>query len=47
MYLTSNTVVGVGYSIILYEVGMQVKIPTRKGGMGLKLNNSAATGGRV
>jgi hypothetical protein len=37
-YLTSNTVAGVGYSTILYEVGMQLKIPTRRGGMGLKLN---------
>jgi hypothetical protein len=32
---------------ILYEVGTQLKIPMRRGGMGLKLNNSAATGGRV
>ncbi len=47
MYLTSNTVVGVGYSTILYEVGTWLKIPTRRGGMGLKLNNSAATGGPV
>ena len=46
-YLTSNTVAGVGYSTILYEVGTRLKIPTRRGGMGLKLNNSAATGGRV
>jgi hypothetical protein len=46
-YLTSNSVAGVGYSTILYEVGMQLKIPTRRGGMGLKLNNSAVTGGRV
>ncbi len=46
-YLTSNTVAGVGYSTILYEVGMRLKIPTRRGGMGLKLNYSAATGGRV
>ncbi len=46
-YLTSNTVAGVGYSTILYEVGMQLKIPTIRGGMGLKLNNSAATEGRV
>ncbi len=44
-YLTSNTVAGVGYSTILYEVGTRLKIPTRRGGMGLKLNNSAATGG--
>ncbi len=46
-YLTSNTVAGVGYSTIFYEVGTRLKIPTRRGGMGLKLNNSAATGGRV
>ncbi len=46
-YLTSNTVAGVGYSTILYEVGTQLKIPMRRGGMGLKLNNSAATGGCV
>jgi hypothetical protein len=46
-YLTSNSVAGVGYSTILDEVGTQLKIPTRRGGMGLKLNNSAATGGRV
>jgi hypothetical protein len=46
-YLTINTVAGVGYSTILYEVGMRLKIPTRSGEMGLKLNNSAATGGRV
>ncbi len=45
--LTSNTVAGVGYSTILHEVGTQLKIPKRRGGMGLKLNNSAATGGRV
>jgi hypothetical protein len=44
-YLTSNTVAGVGYRTILYEVGTQLKIPTRRGGMGLKLNNSAATCG--
>ncbi len=30
-YLTSNTVAGMGYSTILYEVGTQLKIPTRKG----------------
>ncbi len=46
-YLTSNTVGGVGCSTILYEVGTQLKIPTRRWGMGLKLNNSAATGGHV
>jgi hypothetical protein len=34
-YLTSNTVAGVGYSKISYEVGTQLKIPTRRGGMGL------------
>ncbi len=32
-YLISNTVAGVGYSAILYyEVGTQLKIPTRRGG---------------
>ncbi len=46
-YLNSNSVAGVGYSTILYEVGTQLKIPMRRGGMGLKLNNSAATGGHV
>ncbi len=46
-YLTSNTVAGMGYSTILYEAGTQLKIPTRRGEMGLKLNNSAATGGHV
>ncbi len=46
-YLTSNTVAGVGYSTIFYEVGTRLKIPTRRGGVGLKLNNSAATGGHV
>jgi hypothetical protein len=47
MYLTSNTVAGIGYSTILYEVGTQLKIPTRRGGMELKLHKSTATGGRV
>ncbi len=46
-YLTTNTVAGVGYSTILYEVEMQLKIPMKRGEMGLKLNISAATGGRV
>jgi hypothetical protein len=43
MYLTSNTVAGVGYSTILYEVGMQLKIPTRRGGMGLKVCSNRGT----
>jgi hypothetical protein len=47
MYLTSNNIAGVGYSTILYEVVTQLKIPTRRGGMGLKLNNFAATGGHI
>ncbi len=30
-YLTSNTVAGVGYSTILYEVGMQLRIQQEEG----------------
>jgi hypothetical protein len=46
-YLTTNTVARVGYRTILYEVGTRLNIPTRRGGMGLNLNNSTATGGHV
>ncbi len=47
MYLISNTVTGVGYSTILYEVGTRLKIPMRRGVMGLKCNSTAVNGGRV